>query len=268
MGGAGHHPGGFKLGQWCTSQRSRYANGTLDAGRQRRLEQLSGWRWHVLDEQWEDGYRKAMEYTDSRGSAAIPADFITEDGFKLGSWVGNQRARFANGMLEADQVQRLDALTGWSWNPHEDQWDEFYRRFADHVARNGTSRIRPPLVIDGYNVWAWVNRQRNAYAKSRMPPERQRRLEALPGWAWDALADKWNEGYERTAEYAAEHQTARVPFSHRTDDGYSLGSWVNTQRVAYAQGKLSPDRQRRLESLRGWAWRTRPPNRVPRRSQN
>jgi hypothetical protein len=84
----------------------------------------------------------------------------------------------------------------------------------------------------------------------------------------DALVDKWDEGYQRTAEYAARHQTACVPFSHKTDDGYSLGSWVITQRVAYAQEKLSLDRQHRLESLTGWVWRTRTPNRAPRRSQN
>lgn len=260
--------GNFKLGLWCTGQRSRYANGTLNPARQERLEQLPGWRWNILDEQWEKGYRKAVEYRDSRGSAAIPADFITEDGFKLGGWAANQRAKFAKNMLEADQVQRLNALIGWSWNPHEDQWDEFYRRFADHAGHVGSTRIGPSLVIDGYNVWAWVNRQRNAYAKGRLSLERQNRLEALPGWAWDALADKWNEGYERTASYATEHGTARVPFSFKTDDGYALGSWVNTQRVAYAQGKLSSDRQRRLESLEGWVWRTRPPNRMPGESQN
>jgi len=260
--------GGFKLGQWCTGQRSRYTNGTLDPDRQKRLEQLPGWRWNIIDQQWENGYRKVLEYRDSRGSAAIPADFIAEDGFKLGGWAANQRAKFAKDMLEADQVQRLDALVGWSWNPHEDQWEEFYRRFADHVGNTGSTRIGTSLVIDGYNVWAWVNRQRNIYAKGRMSLESQNRLEALPGWAWDALADKWNEGYERTATYAAEHQTARVPFSYKTDDGYALGSWVNTQRVAHAQGKLSPDRQRRLESLKGWVWRTRPPNRVPGKSRS
>lgn len=192
----------------------------------------------------------------------------TEDGFKLGNWVGAQRAKFTKGLLEPDQVQRLEALNGWSWNPHEDQWEEFYRRFADHVATKGTTRIRAPLVVDGYNVWAWVNRQRNAYAKGRMLPDRQRRLESLTGWAWDARADKWEEGYQQTAEYADRHGTARVPFSYKTNDGYQLGSWVNTQRVNYAQGKLSPERQHRLESLRGWVWRTRPPNRAPRRSHN
>ena len=96
--------GGFKLGLWCTGQRGRYTNGTLDAGRQKRLEQLPGWRWNILDEQWEKGYRKALEYRDSRGSAAIPADFIAEDGFKLGGWAASQRAKFAKDMLEADQV--------------------------------------------------------------------------------------------------------------------------------------------------------------------
>jgi hypothetical protein len=40
-------------------------------------------------------------------------------------------------------------------------------------------------------------------------------------------------------------------------DGYNLGWWVVKQRTKRAKGELEPDRERRLESVRGWRWRRR-----------
>jgi Helicase associated domain len=46
---------------------------------------------------------------------------------------------------------------------------------------------------------------------------------------------------------------ARVPFSYIVD-GYTLGSWINTQRVNHANGTLGADRESRLQELLGWTW--------------
>ena len=36
---------GYKLGSWVTTQRHKHAKGTLNADRQRRLQDLPGWTW-------------------------------------------------------------------------------------------------------------------------------------------------------------------------------------------------------------------------------
>ena len=87
-----------------------------------------------------------------------------------------------------------------------------------------------------------------------MTPNRRRRLQDLPGWTWDLLADKWEEGFQRLLEYVERHGDARVPVAYRLD-GYPLGQWVHVQRRNHSNGTLAAHRQNRLQDLPGWTWK-------------
>ena len=64
----------------------------------------------------------------------------------------------------------------------------------------------------------------------------------------------WRRGFERLRTYAEREGRAVVPYRHVTKDGYWLGLWAFTQRKAYRQGALLPERRKALEELPGWTW--------------
>ena len=146
----------------------------------------------------------------------------TVDGYRLGEWVQQQRRNYAKGTLDADRERRLQDLPGWTWDPFADQWEEGFRRLLDYVERHGDARVLASYAVDGYRLGKWVSTQRSNYAKGTLDADRERRLEELPGWTWDPVADQWEEGFSRLRTTSNATVDARVPQSY-TVDGYKLG---------------------------------------------
>jgi superfamily II DNA or RNA helicase len=243
---------GFKLGGWVHSQRRSNAEGTLDTGRQRRLQDLPGWTWSQTLTPWEEWFGLLEAFVESNGHAHVPASY-TVDGYKLGGWVRTQRSFHSNGRLDAERERRLLGLTGWTWNGFTDDWEEGFCRLQEYVERNGHTRVPRSYTVGGYKLAHWVNNQRTFHSNGRLDAERERRLLGLTGWSWDTRADRWEDGFRRLQQYVGRHGDARVPRSY-TADGYRLGAWVNTQRQRHAEGTLDADRERRLDDEPGWTW--------------
>jgi hypothetical protein len=108
-------------------------------------------------------------------------------------------------------------------------------------------------TAEGFRSGQWVVQQR--YKKDSLSAIQRERLEALDGWVWDTNASAWEEGFGHLIAFVEAEGHARVPRPHRTETGYGLASWVNSQRTR--RDSLSVDRRERLEALDGWVWDAR-----------
>ena len=250
---ASHIENGFKLGNWVTSQRSSHPKGRLPSDRVERLESLPGWSWDALDAKWDEAFSILARFADRESHSRVPGSH-SEEHFQLGTWVTSQRTKRSR--LLPDQVERLESLPGWSWDPQAEKWEEGFSRLGAFAKREGNVRVPVNYPDEEYGLRRWMQKQRSRHALGRLPSDRVERLESLPGWSWDALAAKWDEGFSCLVEYADREGDCFVPTSH-VESGFKLGAWVNVQRTRYGKRQLDEARVELLEALPGWAWDAR-----------
>ncbi|MEK6251845.1 MAG: Helicase associated domain protein [Actinomycetota bacterium] len=205
---------------------------------------------------WEFYFGLLERFVEREGHALVPAAYTSEDGFGLGAWVNAQRTRYTAATLDTARRERLESVSGWTWDAREAAWEEGFIHLKRFVEREGHARVPQETREEGYRLGGWVTEQRHAYRKGTLGPQRRARLEALPGWTWDVLEAAWEKGFASLQRFVEREGHARVREPWR-EDGFSLGRWVGKQRQAFREGRLGRRRRERLEAVPAWTWNTR-----------
>jgi very-short-patch-repair endonuclease len=244
-----------RYGAWywscrCTCGRRIIARGAILVARRTSkcascvTAETTYWTWN----HWAAAY---AQYIQDAGTASILYKHTLSNGRILGAWVSQQRAK--RWTLSTDQRAWLESQPGWCWDPNGDRWNSTYELLVKYTNRTGTSYVPYPHVEQGVSLGAWVTDRRRDYRHGRLSPERQKRLELLPGWSW-SVRESWHRiGYLHLHEYAKRWGNATPPINYICDDGYPLGQWVNSAR--HRRDRLDPVHRTALETLPGWLWK-------------
>lgn len=251
--------GDFNIGRWIASQRHRYAKGTIEPERMRRLEEIPGWVWTPQSLAWPAAYERLVAFAEEHGSVLrLPEGKV--DGFCLGGWATNQRRDHARGTLSSERTALLEQVPGWVWSVPEAKFERALAAVEAFVAREGHCAPYHSHREDGIPLRSWITRMRREHERGELTPERAAQLERLDGWTWDPPVTPeqerrhlWEGQFTRLHAWAAEHGHAS-PDQRVIYQGTRLGGWVNKQRAKYRRGVLSDERIARLESLPGWKW--------------
>jgi len=117
---------------------------------ERFAESLRSYLVAQTTESWMFWYGLLQAFVNEHGHCRVVRNYKTDDDYRLGSWVNNQRAN--KDALEPDRRQLLEALPGWSWDPRSDQWEE---GFSKNARDTGAAK---PTISEG-SVILHVNPQ-------------------------------------------------------------------------------------------------------------
>ncbi|KAJ1446321.1 helicase associated domain-containing protein [Pelagophyceae sp. CCMP2097] len=205
---------------------------------------------------WERQYLRLAAFRKAEGHCVVPSAFAAADGTKLAPWVQAQRRAHKAGRLNAERVERLEAI-GFAWSVYsilDDDWDVHFEALRAHRDAKGTCAVPGRFVAaDGTRLGWWVDLLRRARAAGDfLSAERIEQLDAA-GFVWDIAAHSWDAKFEALRAFHATHGDCAMPFRFVAADGTKLGRWVWQQRQARKDGLLSPERIDRLEAL-GIVW--------------
>ena len=244
--------GGFKLGRWVIAQRAAKKQESLSPKQKmqkKRLEEV-GFVWRVR-QTWDTSFQKLLAYQAEHGDALVPRRYRTSDGFRLGKWVIAQRWAETQGKLSPEQKNRLKEV-GFAWRVRQ-TWDTSFQKLLAYQVGHGDVLVPQRYrTSDGFRLGMWVNTQRRAETQGKLSPEQKNRLKEV-GFVWSVL-QTWDTSFQKLLAYQVGHGDVLVPQRYRTSDGFRLGMWVNTQRWAETQGKLSAEQKNRLKEV-GFVWR-------------
>ena len=160
--------------------------------------------------------------------------------------------------LEQQEVDRLNAISEWTWEPLIDKFETGFSVLLDFVRNNGSAHVPTAHVVptdDGqvFKLGSWCAVKRQDYSRGLLSQEKRNRLESLQGWTWDPKDAEWMRFYTLALKYAEEFGS---PPKRRIIDstGVKIGNWCDSTRAYYNSQRLRVDRIVLMEAIPNWSW--------------
>ena len=282
---------GHSLGAWVATQRKVYLGrtaGCLSMEQIKRLEEI-GMCWQGAREAaWERHFSEAEKYFRQHGNLAIPADYVTGDGCRLGRWLRRQRellkgqgkgyfqgmdvmgdresrgrerekCKNANSvsadMVKAIHVERLTKI-GMVWESG-DPWERRYALAKEYYKGHGNLQIPADYVVDGVWLGRWVREQKSKLSqegKGALTKEQKEKLLSIGLTIGVSQAEiSWREQYGQAEEFFKKFGNLSVPKRYTAGNGKKLGVWLQHQRAGRRNGALASWQVGLLDGI-GMVW--------------
>jgi hypothetical protein len=137
------------------------------------------------------------------------------------------------------------------------KWEEYYGAAEAYYGEHGHLDVpRNHWPTSGLALGDFISMTRTARRRGELSRVREDLLNSI-GMVWNAPDARWDREYALAAAFGKEHGHLLIPTSYvaADEDGgeHPLGMWLKTQRQRESDGRLRPDRKKRLDAI-GMIW--------------
>lgn len=248
---------GFRLRWWCRQQRRKYDARRLSSAHAAELAAV-GFHWVPFDStqaELERGLAALDQHLAAGSGAWVPMQFVTPDGFLLGSWLSSERAALRAGRRSYDQKAAL-AERGVTSSYDIDRllWglNSFQRYREAHPGRLPAAAYRDP---DGFPLGSWLVVRRREARDGRLDRRVEQAFEAEGIDAWTHPRPRQDDDETRFASALAayrghvERSGGRPPRrGEKMPDGRDLAVWLMNQKISLRVNRVPEERRLALET--------------------
>jgi superfamily II DNA or RNA helicase len=178
---------------------------------------------------------------------------------EIGRWVDRQRAAYKKSGLSAERAQRLEKISGWTWDYTDWLWEKGFTALKKFEKANGHTQV-PDRYVDGngYKLGSFVKSKRRQYEVGELSSDRCSALESLVGWMWRPNEELWKKMYSEVSRRTADQSLLDI---ERSGDSYAV--WIVQQKSKYSamhggtkvvRKALTDEQIDLLAQLPGWSW--------------
>lgn len=203
---------------------------------------------------WNEGYKHAEQYSKENSNLFVPYNYISEDGYKLGLWLNNQRAQYVANQLLQERIEKLNSI-GMVWNKYKSLWDKSYGVILEYYSQNGSIYPLKNLGLAlGDEYVKWIHTQTTERTKGKLSEGKIALLEQID-IKWNIKDAQWEEMYQMAKKYYFTHcNSDKLLFSG--NEPPELHHWLRRQRANYKDGtnsNFTNDRIKKLNEI-GMVW--------------
>lgn len=231
----------IKACRWIRRQLRKMAAGEVLPEEVRQLKKI-GIEPEPEESPWMEHYNAGKRYRNVHGNLNVPANYVTDDGIRLGAWVVKQRGLRRSNELPQEQIELLDQI-GMLWDPRRTGFDRGVRSLERYITANGHANIPAGYIDDeGYPLYQWVTDVRKR--RERFSSQEIDTLTQI-GFEWRTIAQiRVDEVRTEVHKYLDAGGSLDVSSRYQTAEGFPIGRWLATLKKEYCTGKhryLTPE---------------------------
>ena len=154
----------------------------------KQLESYPGWTWDPIKQDWNEAFEYLIVFYKKNHGKQLPPHSKTKYGYDVSDWSTRIRRKYKNNKLSKEEINQLESINGWSWDPKLDQkierWNELIYYLERYVAQKGDSVVPSTFKFSEYHLGDKVSKVRRRYFQNNLSDKEIAQLEAIPGWVW------------------------------------------------------------------------------------